>query len=97
MPIEQIRNLYNVADIYVTSTGAEGWNLPVPEAMSCGIPCIIPNNTTGPELLGMNQPTPGDLPFIVCEGGILLNTPHRLNIAFGIVQHHTDCDIFMKD
>jgi len=79
---------------YLTSTAAI--HNCIPEAMHSGVPCIIPNNTTGPELLGMNQITPTNMPFILCEGGILLNTPHKLNIGFGLVQYHTDENIFYE-
>jgi glycosyltransferase involved in cell wall biosynthesis len=39
--LEQLRSLYNVADFYVSPYRAEGFNLPVIEAMACGTPVIV--------------------------------------------------------
>ncbi len=52
MPPEEMSKLYNVADCYVSPTYGESFGLPCLEAQSCGTPCIIPNHTTGPELVG---------------------------------------------
>jgi len=46
----QMSKLYNIADVHVISSCGESFNLPSLEAMACGIPIIMPNNTTGPEL-----------------------------------------------
>ncbi len=37
----QLRTLYGVADAYVSSYRAEGFNLPVLEALACGTPVIV--------------------------------------------------------
>jgi len=36
----QLNNLYNEADVFVTASMAEGFNIPAIEAMSCGLPVI---------------------------------------------------------
>lgn len=51
-PPEEMVKLYNIADCYVSPTMGESFSLPAIEAMACGNPCIIPNHTTGPELVG---------------------------------------------
>ena len=38
---QQLRTLYGVADAYVSPYRAEGFNLPVLEAMACGTPAIV--------------------------------------------------------
>lgn len=38
---QQLRALYNVADCYVSPYRAEGFNLPVAEAMACGTPAVV--------------------------------------------------------
>jgi glycosyltransferase involved in cell wall biosynthesis len=36
---ESLVRLYNAADIFVSPSGGEGWNLPLSEAAACGCPC----------------------------------------------------------
>ena len=52
MPPEEMSKLYNLSDCYVSPTMGESFSLPALESMACGIPCIIPNHSTGPELVG---------------------------------------------
>jgi glycosyltransferase involved in cell wall biosynthesis len=40
---ELMRQVYDMMDVYVTTTQGEGWGLPTIEAMSCGVPCIVPD------------------------------------------------------
>lgn len=40
VPYSQLPALYRSADCYVAATHGEGWNLPLVEAMACGIPAI---------------------------------------------------------
>jgi len=40
VPYERLIAAYNAADIFVTPSGAEGWNLPVGEAAACGLPVL---------------------------------------------------------
>ena len=42
---QQLNMVYNNADVFFTTTAAEGWCLPVAEAMSAGIPAILPNHS----------------------------------------------------
>ncbi|MCD6493904.1 MAG: glycosyltransferase family 4 protein [Archaeoglobaceae archaeon] len=49
---EEMCKLYNIADVHVISSAGESFNLPSLEAMACGTPIIMPDNTTGPELVG---------------------------------------------
>jgi len=51
-PPEEMAKLYNVADCYISATMGESVGLPILESMACGTPCVIPNHTTGPELVG---------------------------------------------
>ncbi len=51
-PAEEMVRFYNIADCYVSSTMGESFGLPALESMACGTPCIIPNHTTGPQLVG---------------------------------------------
>jgi D-inositol-3-phosphate glycosyltransferase len=42
---EQINIIYNNADVFFTTTAAEGWCLPASEAMAAGVPTILPNHS----------------------------------------------------
>lgn len=52
IPIKELALRYNCMDMHILSTSGEGFGLITPEAMACGVPCVLPNNTTGPEFLG---------------------------------------------
>lgn len=49
---DQLAILYGCADVHVLSTGGEGFGVPTAEALACGVPVILPDNSTGPELAG---------------------------------------------
>lgn len=49
---EDLATLYGLADVHVLATGGEGFGIPSAEAMACGVPIILPDNSTGPELVG---------------------------------------------
>lgn len=43
-------DLYNAADVFVSTSGAEGWNLPQCEAAACGLASIVPEHAGGWEV-----------------------------------------------
>jgi D-inositol-3-phosphate glycosyltransferase len=47
--------LFQACDVHVMATGGEGFGIPSAEAMACGLPIIVPDNSTGPELVGDNE------------------------------------------
>ncbi len=49
----EMARLYQSADVHVMATAGEGFGIPSAEAMACGIPIILPDNSTGPELVGV--------------------------------------------
>ena len=42
---ENMLYIYNASNMYFTTTKAEGWCLPLMEAMACRIPCIVPEHS----------------------------------------------------
>ena len=45
LSVDQLNMVYNAADVFFTTTAAEGWCLPVAEAMAVACPVIIPRHS----------------------------------------------------
>ncbi len=52
---EQMKEIYNVMDVYISSTSGEGFGICTIEAMSCEIPVLNTAYTTTDELVTNNQ------------------------------------------
>jgi glycosyltransferase involved in cell wall biosynthesis len=50
--IDDLVALYNIASVYVQPSWAEGFGLPVLEAMACGCPVVASNSSSLPEISG---------------------------------------------
>lgn len=48
----EMATIYSAVNCYASASRGEGWNLPVCEAAACGVPVIVPNNTSHPEVVG---------------------------------------------
>lgn len=57
---EAMAGLYRCADLFVLFTRAEGWGLPVMEAMACGVPPLVTNYGPMKDYLGKNYSFPVD-------------------------------------
>ena len=89
----QNAELYQIADVLLMTTSGEGFNLTPVEANACGVPVIVPNNSTGKELLGIEdaskEPEAG---FQFGKGGLLTNCPINQWQGFGLRQRITTPD-----
>jgi glycosyltransferase involved in cell wall biosynthesis len=45
LPEESMRTVYNIADVHMSTSGGEGWQLPVHESMACRVANIVPNHS----------------------------------------------------
>lgn len=45
-----LNEVYNAADIFLTTTLGEGWGLPIVEALASGLECFVPDNTSCGEI-----------------------------------------------
>lgn len=52
---KDMNEIYNLFDVYFSSTSGEGFGVCTIEAMSCGIPVVITNYTTSEELVGIHN------------------------------------------
>jgi glycosyltransferase involved in cell wall biosynthesis len=48
--VQEMNEVYNCLDCYVTTTTAEGWGLTVTEAMACELPIVAPMHTSLKEI-----------------------------------------------
>jgi glycosyltransferase involved in cell wall biosynthesis len=51
-PDAVMHQIYNSADMFLTTHLGEGWGLTITEAMACGLPVVSPDNTCMKEQLG---------------------------------------------
>lgn len=54
VPPSELNYYYNVMDVHASATTGEGWGLTTTEAQAAGVPVIIGDHTTGPELVKSN-------------------------------------------
>ena len=55
VPREMLNNIYNCADLIVSTSVGEGWGLATTEAFAAGTPVVVPDNTVFPEIVGENE------------------------------------------
>ena len=83
---EQMREIYNIMDIFFLSTSGEGFGVPTIEAQACGVPVVVTDYTTTQELLiedgqsglpvklvGDLQPTLEHHPSEIVDGTVMGN------------------------
>ena len=49
---EDMRQIYNSMDVFCLPSRGESFGLPIVESQACGVPVIVPDKTSGPELVG---------------------------------------------
>lgn len=52
--VEKLNKIYNSIDVFLSTATGGGWELTVTEAMTCGVPTIIPRHTSFQTLGGAN-------------------------------------------
>jgi glycosyltransferase involved in cell wall biosynthesis len=52
---ETVNKIYNACDCLISTSTGEGWGLSTTEAMSAGLPVIVPRNTANIEIVGSNE------------------------------------------
>ena len=69
----ELCKLYNSFSVYASTSSAEGFGFPVLEAQSCGVPCIVSDNTSHTELVkGHGELVPCDDSIIAGFGEELM-------------------------
>jgi glycosyltransferase involved in cell wall biosynthesis len=72
--VDNVASIYNACDCHITTTGAEGYGLPILESLSCGLLSIAPRYS-------------GQLDFLNDENGLLIDT--KLRLAKNVEQYWT--------
>ena len=75
---EMRKTLYTYADVYVLPSLYEGFGVPAIEAMGCGAPVTVANNSSLPEVVG--------------DAGLLFNATDPADIARAILEIKQDRD-----
>ena len=52
LPVEGMVALYNAADLYVSTTGGEGFGLNLAESLACGVPVVVTDWAADAETVG---------------------------------------------
>ena len=47
----ELKNFYNVSDVFVLNSIEDGFGMVIPQAMACGLPVITTKNTGGSEII----------------------------------------------
>lgn len=79
---EMRKTLYTYSDVYVLPSLYEGFGVPAIEAMGCGAPVAVANNSSLPEVVG--------------EGGLLFNAVDPADIARAITEIKVDREKWVK-
>lgn len=88
----QNAELYQISDVYATTTAGEGFGLMPVESMACGVPVIVPDNSTGKETVGFHgvqNVAPPESGFLFGKGGLITCTPIKTWVDYGLEQHLT--------
>jgi glycosyltransferase involved in cell wall biosynthesis len=81
---EQLEALYSTASVLVLPSRYEGFGLPVAEAMSRGVPVVVADSTSLPEVAGdggIAVPTGDVAAFAAAITALLTDEPRRLELA----------------
>lgn len=85
---EDIVSFYQMADFTVSATSGEGTGLLTLESFATGIPTIVPNNTTGPELINNKDGHQ--------SRGLLVDAPLYMYIGIGTYQDVTTPELLRE-
>ena len=47
----ELKNFYNISDVFVLNSIEDGFGMVIPQAMACGLPVITTKNTGGSEII----------------------------------------------
>ena len=94
---ENMNEIYNLMDIFLYPTGGEGFGMPGLECQSAGVPIIMSDNTTGPELaketgelIKMTKDSYGETVSIIGTNGVSNAIPDYQHVAELLEKYYAD-------
>jgi glycosyltransferase involved in cell wall biosynthesis len=87
---QQMIELYNAADLFVSVSGAEGWNLPLCEAAACGVPTACVSYAGGWEVAQWFARPIAARAFETHASGARWAVPTAVEVTFQIVTLYLD-------
>ncbi len=81
--VNKMAEMYNNADVQVSATTGEGFGLTIAEGLACGLPQIMTNCTSAPELIGKDG-----------ERGFLVNVKTKMFGSYGSFRALVDVEDF---
>lgn len=92
--VEEVNQVYNACDVYLTTTKGEGWGLGVTEAMACRLPVICPVHTSffeigGPDACRM-YPLENLYPMCTVDDSIVRQQCDYLEVAERLAEVYQD-------
>jgi len=94
---EEMARLFQTCDVHIMATGGEGFGIPSAEAMACGKPIILPDNSTGPELVGIGPARRGWLVdsathIVGPQWGVTMTLVDIQELAWAMVSAYEDTE-----
>lgn len=90
---EYMPYIYQSADLYLQTCAAEGWGLPLHEAMACGIPAIVPKSSALAEWPngGVEYVSVNPVPDLVTSGiNIIQHSPDHNEVIEALERLYRD-------
>jgi len=93
---ENMNEIYNLMDLFLYPSGGEGFGMPSVECQSAGVPILMSDNTTGPELakggelINMLKDNYGRVVSVIGTNGVTNAIPDDKHIAELLEKYYQD-------
>jgi len=94
---EGVNEIYNLMDLFLYPSGGEGFGMPGLESQAAGVPILMSDNTTGPELAGetgelikMTKDSYGETVGIIGTNGVSNAIPDYKHVAELLEKYYAD-------
>lgn len=85
---DEMAGFYTSLDCYVSTTRGEGWNLPMSEAMACGVPCVATNWSAHTEFMNTSNGYPIEYKIVPVGEAQYSKFPHYKGQNWADIDKH---------